>query len=273
VIIGRISQWKPCGNGIAPSIPEFLIRKTATAGCRHLTAPAKSESEEAIMADEAKKPDHLKVVPEETVPEEILTEEEKKQLDEEEAEFRALRRDTPGVKGASDAGMLTISVRRQPSPKSVFYRTHPTFRPVVPMVSIEVGMDKHFIAVMPDMVAPLVSIGIAVADHTLYLILTELGGLQIIPVRGQNADGEQNQWDETKEQALIKGINGWYRMYPDIPNGAFMAFPAPIGTKGEPKWPNIKHARIMRLAFKDKGRLIDSIDHILVKKWDGRAKA
>src|SRR5215467_9075563 len=107
------------------------------------------------MSDEAKKPD-LKLVPEE-------------ELDEEEKEFRALRRDVPGVKGAADIGMLTISVGRQPTPKNTFYRTHPTFRPVVPMVSIEVGMDKHFIAVMPHMIEPLASMGIMVADHTLYL--------------------------------------------------------------------------------------------------------
>ena len=212
------------------------------------------------MVDDVKKPD-LKIVSEE-------------ELDEEEKEFRALRRDVPGVKGAADAGMLTISVGKQPTPKNVFFRTHPTFRPVVSMVNIEVGMDHHFIAVMPNMVEPLVNIGIAVADHTLYLILTELGGLRVIPVRGQNTEGEQNEWDRTKEAALIKGIDGWHRLYPDMPNGAFMAFPAPVGNaKGEPKWPEIKPARIMRLAFKDEGRMIDSLDHILVKKWDGRAKA
>ena len=90
------------------------------------------------MTDEATKKPDLKVVPEE-------------ELDEEEKEFRALRRDIPGVKGAADAGMLTISVGRQITPKNEFYRTHKTFRPVVPMVIVEVGMDHHFIAVMPNM--------------------------------------------------------------------------------------------------------------------------
>src|SRR5262245_26702510 len=70
---------------------------------------ASSNSKEGNMSDEqAKKPDHLKLVPEE-------------ELDEEEKEFRALRRDIPGVKGAADAGMLTISVGKQP-PKNAFYR-------------------------------------------------------------------------------------------------------------------------------------------------------
>ena len=134
------------------------------------------------MTDEVKKPEHLKLVPEE-------------ELDEEEKEFRALRRDTPGVKGAADIGMLTIGVGKQPTPKNTFYRTHKTFRPVVPIVNVEVGMDKHFIAVMPTMVEALAGMGITVTDHTLYLTVTPDGGLRIIPVRGPNAEGEQNEWE------------------------------------------------------------------------------
>ena len=212
------------------------------------------------MSDETtKKPDHLKLVPEE-------------ELDEEEKEFRALRRDTPGVKGAADIGMLTIGVGKQPTPKNTFYRTHPLFRPIVPIVNVEVGMDHHFIAVMPNMVEPLASMGITVADHTLYLTITEDGALRVIPVRCPNEEGAQNDWDRTKEVALIQAMDGWYRMYTDMAQKAFKNFPAPVGRYGEPNWPDIKPAKIIRLAFKDKGRLIDSIDHILVQKWAGRDK-
>jgi hypothetical protein len=211
------------------------------------------------MSDEQAKQPDLKVVTEE-------------ELDEEEKEFRALRRDTPGVKGAADIGMLTIGVGKQPTPKNTFYRTHPTFRPVVPMVINEVGMDKHFIAVMPHMIEALTSIGITVADHTLYLIVTPEGGLRIIPVRGANEEGAQNEWDRTKEVALIEAIAAWFRMYTDRANNAYKNYPAPAGRYGDPKWLDIKPAKIMRMAFKDKGRLIDSIDHILVQKWAGRDK-
>jgi hypothetical protein len=79
------------------------------------------------MTDETKKPDHLKLVADE------------EQLDAEEREFQALRRDLPGFKGAGDIGMLSITPRRQPSPKNVFFRTHPTFRPIVPLVNIEMA--------------------------------------------------------------------------------------------------------------------------------------
>src|SRR6516165_2695049 len=73
----------------------------------------------------------------------------------------------------------------------------PAFRPIVPIVNVQAGMDTHFVAVMPHMVEPLAGMGITVTDHTLYLIVTEDGGLRIIPVRGVNSEGEQNEWDRT----------------------------------------------------------------------------
>jgi len=206
--------------------------------------------------DAAKKPD-LKLVPEEL----------EEELDEEEREYRALRRDVPGVKGAAAAGMLTIGVGKQPAPKNVFYRTHKTFRPVVPLVNVEVGMDKHFIAVMPHMIEPLASMGITVTDHVLYLTITPEGGLRIIPVRAANEEGEQNDWDQTKEMALIEAMDA------DKANNRYKNFPAPVGRYGEPNWPDLKPAKIIKMAFRDKGRLIDSSDHILVQKWAGRDKA
>jgi hypothetical protein len=191
------------------------------------------------------------------------------ELDEEEKEFRALRRDQDGTKGAAEIGMLTVSVGRQPTPKNEFFRTHKEFRPIVPLVNIEVGMDRHYIAVAPGMIEPLSSIGITVTDHTLYLIITPRGGLRIIPIRGPNTEGEQNEWDRTKEMALVDGLDGWFRMYIDKENGVYKSFPAPDNRFGDPKWPTIKPAKLFRMAFRDKGRLIDSSEHVLVQKWAG----
>ncbi len=198
---------------------------------------------------------------------EIVSAEE---LDEEELEFRALRRDLPGVKGAAEAGLIAISVGRQPTPKNEFYRTHPDFRPVFPLVNVQAGMNRHYIAVMPNMVAPLAAIGISVVDHVLYLVVTPRGALRLIPVAGPNAEGEQNEYHRTKEMALVEGINTWTRMYTDREGNCYKSFPAPVGRFGDPNWPTIKPAKITRLAFKDRGRLIDSPDHILVQKWAGR---
>lgn len=194
-----------------------------------------------------------------------------KQLDEEEEEFRKLRRDLPGVKGASAAGIVAISVGKIPQ-KNEFFRVHrdPDFRPVVPIVDVEIGMEKHFFAVTPDMVEPLKAIGITVTDHVLYYTITSRGALRIVPVRTANPDGDQNEYARTKEIGLIQAIDEWVRIFTDQENRRYKVFIAPAGRYGEPQWPDLKPAKVFRLAFRDKGRLIDSAEHPLFKKWAAR---
>jgi hypothetical protein len=191
------------------------------------------------------------------------------ELDEEEAEFRAIRKDLPGVKGTSAAGIVAISVGKTPT-KNEFFRSHKTFRPTVPIVDHEVGMEKQFFAVSTDMVEPLNAIGMTVTDHVLYLTITTRGAYRIVPVRQANVDGEQNEYHRTKEIGLMQGIDEWVRLYTDQENRCYKVFPAPVGRFGEPQWPDLKQSKIFRLAFRDKGRLIDSVEHPLFKKWAAR---
>ena len=199
-----------------------------------------------------------------TIPPEIAAE-----LDEEEKEFRALRRDLPGVKGSSAAGIVTISVGKAPT-KNEFFCAHPEFRPIVPIVNIEVGMEKQYFAVTPDMIETLKQIGITVSDHTLYLTVTSRGAVRIVPVRTADEDGNQDEYSRTKEMGLIQGMEEWVRLYTDLENKAYKVFPAPTERFGEPQWSDLKHAKTFKLAFRDKGRLIDSIEHPLFLKWAAR---
>ena len=193
------------------------------------------------------------------------------QLDEEEAEFRAIRRDLAGVKGASAGGIVSISVSRLPG-KHEFFRTHPhpDFRPIVPIVTHEVAKEQHHFVVAADMVEALNSVGITVADHALYFTVTSGGAYRVCPVRQADADGEQNEYHRTREIGLIRGIGEWVRLYHDAPNNCYKVFPAPAGRFGAPQLPDLTPAKIFRLAFRDRGRLIDSPEHALFKKWTAR---
>jgi hypothetical protein len=191
-------------------------------------------------------------------------------LDAEDAEFRALRRDLPGVKGAGSAGIVAISVGKTPT-KNEFFRTHREFRPIVPIVDLEVGMEKQFFAVTSDMVENLRTIGITVSDHTLYLTITSRGAVRIVPVRCRpNNEEEQNEYNRTKEIGLIQAMDKWVRLYTDQENHCYKVFPAPAGRFGEPQWPDLKPARTFKLAFRDKGRLVDSAQHPLFLRWAAR---
>jgi hypothetical protein len=217
------------------------------------------------------KPEIVPPAEEESVDESIppITEEHTKQLDAEEAEFRAMRRDLPGVKGASGAGIVAISVGKIPG-KNEFFRTSATFRPVVPIVDLEVGMERQFFAVTSDMVESLHAIGITVTDHVLYLSITSRGAVRVVPVRQATSDTEQNEYDRTREIGLMQGIEEWVRLFTDQENRCYKVFPAPAGRFAEPQWPELKESKIFRLAFRDKGRLVDSPQHPLYLKWAAR---
>ena len=205
------------------------------------------------MADETAKP-KLSVVAEE--------------LDEDEREFQKLRRDLPGVKGASAIGIVSITVSKKP-PKNEFFRTNKDFLPTVPIVDLEVGMEQQFFAVTDDMVVALAGIGITVTDHRLYLIVSPEGAVRIVPV---NVESE-NDYDRTRETGLIQGMDEWVRLYTDRANKNYKVFPAPKERFPDPIWPELKPAKIFRLAFRDKGRMIDSNSHPLFLKWAARDKS
>jgi hypothetical protein len=193
------------------------------------------------------------------------------ELDADEEEFKKIRRDLPGVKGSSAAGIVAISVGKAPQ-KNEFFRTHPKFYSIVSIVDHEVGMEKQYFAVTKDMIEPLAGIGITVSDYALYLTVTAGGAYRVVPVRQRDGDGEQNEYHRTKEIGLVRGIESWQRLYHDKANRCYESFPAPEGRYGEPQFPDLSEAKIFRLAFRDKGRLIDSTEHPLFKKWAGRDK-
>jgi hypothetical protein len=186
-------------------------------------------------------------------------------LDAEEAEFQKLRRDLPGVKGASAAGIVSISVSKAPT-KNEFFRTHPEFRPVVALVNVEVGMEQQFFAVDDAMIVALAGIGITTSNHSLYLTVSPRGAFCIVPINAET----DNEYSRTKELGLLEGIDQWVRIYTDRENKNYKVFPAPEGRFAEPIWPELRPSKIFRLSFRDKGRLIDSTEHAMFKKWAAR---
>ena len=151
-----------------------------------------------------------------------------------------------------------------------FSATHPEFRPIMPIVNVEVGMDKQFFAVTDNMVVALAGIGITVSDHTLYFTVTSRGHYRVIPVRIAGDDESENEYNRTRELGLIRAWMSGCGMYTDRENKCYKVFAAPAGRYGEPQFPDLKQSRIFKLAFRDKGRLVDSAEHPLFKKWAAR---
>ena len=69
---------------------------------------------------------------------------------------------------------------------------------------------------------------------------------------------------------MLQARDQWVRLFTDMENRCYQVFPAPADRFAEPQWPVLKHAKIFRLAFRDKNRLIDSPEHTLFQKWAAR---
>ena len=193
------------------------------------------------------------------------------ELDAEEQEFRALRRDLPGVKGASAGGIVAISVGKAPN-KNEFFRSHREFRPTVSLVDVEVGMEKQFFAVTPDMVDALAGIGITVSDYTLYLTITSRGALRVVPVRQANSDGEQNEYHRTKEIGLIQAVQMSGCAYtPTKRTAATRSSPHRVGRFSDPQWPTAEGSESFPAGLPRQGPAPSTASStLLFNKWAAR---
>jgi hypothetical protein len=191
----------------------------------------------------------------------------KEQLDEDEAMLRALRIDLPGTADAP-TGIVSISATEK-MPRREFFRTHSDPPIAMFLVDHSAGMDKEFYAVLPAMVGELASIGVDALPYRLYQVLTADGALKIILCRQAGVDGSQNEWNRTREIALVRGQKVWVRVISDKANTRYRIFEAPPNRFPEPLFPPYTWAQLIKLSFTDRGRLIDSAQHPLFKKWAG----
>ena len=193
------------------------------------------------------------------------------ELDEEEKEFRTLRRDLPGVKGASAAGIITISVAKTPG-KNEFFRTHSDFRPVVPARRSR-GRDGEaiFRRHRSRWSRRWPSIGITVTNHALYFTVTASGK------REDRADSSgrcrrraERVRHAPRKSACSRASTLGSACSPTRKTTAMTSSPRRLAGLVSRSFPTLKPAKIFRLAFRDKGRLIDSPEHALFQKWAAR---
>ena len=74
----------------------------------------------------------------------------------------------------------------------------------MPIVDLEVGMEKQFFAVTADMVEALNAIGITVTDHALYLTITSRGAIRIVPVRQATPTANRTNITAPKKSASCR---------------------------------------------------------------------
>lgn len=184
-----------------------------------------------------------------------LSAEQQAALDQEEADYRALSLDTDDG-GSSTGGIAAIGVAKVPD-KEQFFRTKPEFVFRLYLATTQQGLNTAFLGVTRGMFEPMASIGIKCSPHRLYLTISKTGGLRLVPVRIDS----DNSWVTSKEAGLVQGLTHWTRMAADEDAGEYRSFPLLVGGYPDPIWPELTVPKIIHLAFRTKGRLVDSIEH------------
>lgn len=113
----------------------------------------------------------------------------------------------------------------------------------------------------------------AVADEAkptmLYTAIDEVGNVFLLPVGLPGSDGSTNAWWQSGHAAAAAAQKEWVRIVAVKLAGYYITKAAKVD-KGEPKWPEKSFEELLNMAFSD-GRLIDTLDHPVIRKLNGEA--
>jgi hypothetical protein len=157
----------------------------------------------------------------------------------------------------------TVSVKK--STKMTYVRVHPSPEFRMPLATLVDEMGEMY-AVHPKVLY-------AVADEAkptmLYTAIDDSGNVFLYPVGLPGADGSTNAWWQSGHAAAATAQKEWVRIVAVKSAGHYVTKAAKVD-KGEPKWPEKSFEELLNMAFAD-GRLIDSMDHPVMRKLNGEA--
>lgn len=166
-----------------------------------------------------------------------------------------------GVKKA----LLTVPVRKPA--KEWFVQVHPTEDYRVTTAVLELKEDRETYLVDPSLWADLAAEA-TFGPRALFTATNRQGVLFIWPVRLPGPDGKIDDWNRSALEAATMAQGKWVRVAANMALGAYDVFEA-TGELPEPTWPETSFAELLRVAFK--GRLIDSLDHPVLRRLRGEA--
>ena len=198
-----------------------------------------------------------------------MSEEDQAALDREEADYRALCVDDDDGAGSTGAGLIAIGVAKVPS-KEEFFRTHPTMKFPINMVESRQGIDTAYLAVIKEMVEPMIGIGFRPSLFRLYLTITRQAVIRFVPVKIATDGKDPNSWNLSKEAALQRAMPRWTRMTADQAAQQYQVYSLETDAYPAPEWPAMTPQKLIGLAFRQRGHLIDSQTHPYFLKLIGR---
>jgi hypothetical protein len=164
-----------------------------------------------------------------------------------------------GVKKA----LLTVPIRKPA--REWFVRTNPALR--IETYVLELKEDREIYMVAPDLWPELMSES-TFGTRALYAAMNRQGVLFVWPIRLPGPDGKIDDWNRSALEAAAMAESKWVRVTSNMALGGYDVFTAGADWP-EPEWPDLSFNEILRVAFK--GRVIDSLDHPILKRLRGEA--
>jgi hypothetical protein len=163
--------------------------------------------------------------------------------------------------------LTTVPVRR--AGNQAFVRVHPAeaYRMQTYLLQLKGDGDSETYLVNPSLWSALAGES-AMVPKILFLATTRQGVLHLWDIRLPGPDGKLDQWNESAREAAQIAMTRWVRVVSDKNLGAYAVYEA-TGELPEPEWPDMSMRDILAVGFK--GRVIDSLDHPVLRRLRGEA--
>jgi hypothetical protein len=157
--------------------------------------------------------------------------------------------------------LLTVPFRK-PN-KDEFFRVHPSPKHRLDVTLAEFKTERELFVVLEAVEPALIELA---SPARLFQCVNRQGTTFIWPAKLPVADRRGDAWRDSALETAGLAEQNWVRVHADMNLGAYQPFKAQMDL-GEPKWPSLSFAAILKLALKD--RVVDSVDHPAVKQHLG----
>ena len=161
--------------------------------------------------------------------------------------------------------LSTVPVRK-PS-KQEFVRVHPHEEWRLDTLLLELKDERENYLIAPELHEELSEFA---TPTSLLTTISRQKVLMLWPTKLPGLDGRSNPWHDSALQAAKLAEEKWVRVSANMSLGGYEVFEA-LGNLSDPEWPDdgINFGRLLEIAFR--GRIINSLDHPIVKKLRGLA--
>jgi len=176
----------------------------------------------------------------------------------------SLRLNASFIETAGVKKLFTTVPARKPSPQD-FVRVHPSPDYRENFAMIDLKDDREDYLVRPELLPDLAG---EVVYKTIFTAINRQGVVFLWPIRLPAPDDRKSDWLRSAREAAEMAMGQWIRLKANMSLGAYEITMAE-GVMAEPVWPELSYNELLRIAYRD--RMIDTLDHAVVKRLRGQA--